>query len=157
MGIHKLMTLINDKAPKAIKEIQLDTLTGKTVCIDASMSIYQFLISTQTLSKGFGVTELRDKDGNHAPSTAHAAEQSAQIAAENIKLDIQGKTQKKSYIKISGVLVALGGKNASVVLFDKFKFSGKLGYYLKSFITSQYKRHLDKNAKRIHDLRNEED
>ena len=64
MGIHKLMTLINDKAPKAIKEIQLDTLTGKTVCIDASMSIYQFLISTQTLSKGFGVTELRDKDGN---------------------------------------------------------------------------------------------
>jgi flap endonuclease-1 len=28
------------------------------------MSIYQFLISTQTLNKGFGVTELRDKDGN---------------------------------------------------------------------------------------------
>jgi flap endonuclease-1 len=28
------------------------------------MAMYQFLISTQTLSKGFGVTELRDKDGN---------------------------------------------------------------------------------------------
>lgn len=64
MGIHKLMSLIEEKAPKAIKEIQLDLLTGKTVAIDASMSIYQFLISTQTLSKGFGVSELRDKDGN---------------------------------------------------------------------------------------------
>lgn len=58
------MTLIEEKSPKAIKEIQLDSLTGKIVAIDASMCIYQFLISTQTLSKGFGVTELRDKDGN---------------------------------------------------------------------------------------------
>ena len=64
MGIHKLMSLIEEKAPKAIKEIQLDMLTGKVVAIDASMAIYQFLISTQTLSKGYGVTELRDKDGN---------------------------------------------------------------------------------------------
>lgn len=64
MGIHKLMSLIEEKAPKAIKEIQLDMLTGKVVAIDASMAIYQFLISTQTLSKGYGVTELRDKEGN---------------------------------------------------------------------------------------------
>lgn len=64
MGIHKLMTLIDEKAPNAVKEIQLDTLTGKVLAIDASMAIYQFLISTQTLSKGFGVVELKDKDGN---------------------------------------------------------------------------------------------
>ncbi|CAI2372154.1 unnamed protein product [Moneuplotes crassus] len=64
MGIHKLMSLIDEKAPDAVKEITLDTLTGKKVAIDASMCIYQFLISTQTLKQGFGVTELRDKDGN---------------------------------------------------------------------------------------------
>jgi flap endonuclease-1 len=64
MGIHKLMSLIDEKAPNAVKEIQLETLTGKVVAIDASMAIYQFLISTQTLSKGFGVVELKDKDGN---------------------------------------------------------------------------------------------
>lgn len=64
MGIHKLMSLIDEKAPKAVKEIQLDILTGKTVAIDASMAMYQFLISTQTLSKGYGVMELKDKDGN---------------------------------------------------------------------------------------------
>ena len=45
-------------------------LTGKTVAIDASMSIYQFLIAMQTFSqsgKG-GVGELRDESGNQ---TAH--------------------------------------------------------------------------------------
>ena len=64
MGIHKLMALIEEKAPKAVKEIHLDTMTGRVLAIDASMAMYQFLISTQTLSKGFGVSELRDKDGN---------------------------------------------------------------------------------------------
>ena len=46
MGIHKLMTLINEKAPKAVKMVQLEMLTGKTVACDASMAMYQFLIST---------------------------------------------------------------------------------------------------------------
>jgi flap endonuclease-1 len=64
MGIHKLMSLIDEKAPKAIKEIKLDILTGKVVAIDASMAMYQFLISTQTISKGYGVSELKDKEGN---------------------------------------------------------------------------------------------
>ena len=51
MGIHKLMTLIQERAPKAIKHIQMDVLAGKTVACDASMAIYQFLIATQTFSK----------------------------------------------------------------------------------------------------------
>lgn len=58
------MHLINEKAPKAVKNIHLDTLTGKNVACDASMSIYQFLIATQTMKQGFGVTELKDSDGN---------------------------------------------------------------------------------------------
>ena len=40
MGITKLMTLIQDKAPKAVKQVQLDMLTGKVVACDASMAIY---------------------------------------------------------------------------------------------------------------------
>lgn len=46
MGIHKLMTLIQEKAPKAVKTITLDYLTGKVIACDASMAIYQFLIAT---------------------------------------------------------------------------------------------------------------
>lgn len=66
MGIHKLMTLIQERAPKAIKHIQMDVLAGKTVACDASMAIYQFLIATQTFSKigNPGLQELKDKDGN---------------------------------------------------------------------------------------------
>jgi flap endonuclease-1 len=46
MGIQKLMTLIQEKAPKAVKTINLELLTGKVVACDASMAIYQFLIAT---------------------------------------------------------------------------------------------------------------
>lgn len=64
MGIHRLMSLLREKCPKAIKEIDLKALTGYKVACDASMSIYQFLISTQGYSKGYGLAELTDKEGN---------------------------------------------------------------------------------------------
>ena len=64
MGIQKLMTLITEKAPKAVKTIQIEMLTGKTVACDASMAIYQFLIATQTMKQGMGIGELRDEQGN---------------------------------------------------------------------------------------------
>jgi flap endonuclease-1 len=66
MGIKQLMTLIQDKAPKAVKQVQMDMLTGKVVACDASMAIYQFLIATQGYSKMGtpGLTELKDVDGN---------------------------------------------------------------------------------------------
>ena len=64
MGIHKLMTLINEKAPKAVRQMPMDMLTGKVVACDASMAIYQFIIATQTMKQGFGVAELKDEEGN---------------------------------------------------------------------------------------------
>lgn len=64
MGIHRLMSLLKEKCPKAIKEIDIKALTGYKLACDASMSIYQFLISTQGYNKGFGLSELTDKDGN---------------------------------------------------------------------------------------------
>jgi flap endonuclease-1 len=65
MGIKQLMSLIQDKSPKAIKSMNMDMLAGKVVAVDASMAIYQFLIATQTFSQGRpGVGELRDEEGN---------------------------------------------------------------------------------------------
>ncbi len=59
------MTLIQEKAPKALKQMHMDMLTGKIVACDASMAIYQFLIATQGFSKSTpGIMELKDADGN---------------------------------------------------------------------------------------------
>jgi len=46
---------LTDKAPDSIKNASLDQLSGRIVACDASMEIYQFLISTQFTNKsGFG-------------------------------------------------------------------------------------------------------
>jgi flap endonuclease-1 len=65
------MQLLLEKCPEAVKTLDLKTYTGRSVACDASMvnllitkAIYQFLISTQHVNKGFGISELKDKDGN---------------------------------------------------------------------------------------------
>ena len=45
MGILGLTKLIGDNAPSAIKETTLGSHFGRKVAIDASMAIYQFLVS----------------------------------------------------------------------------------------------------------------
>lgn len=45
MGIHGLGRLIADVAPEAIKEVELKGYFGRRIAIDASMSLYQFLIA----------------------------------------------------------------------------------------------------------------
>lgn len=47
MGIKGLTGLISEHAPAAIKEHDIKTLFGRKVAIDASMSIYQFLIAVR--------------------------------------------------------------------------------------------------------------
>ncbi|KIK08053.1 hypothetical protein K443DRAFT_86149 [Laccaria amethystina LaAM-08-1] len=47
MGIKGLTGLLSQHAPKAIKEHEIKTLFGRKVAIDASMSIYQFLIAVR--------------------------------------------------------------------------------------------------------------
>uniref|UniRef100_A0A2N9J050 XPG N-terminal domain-containing protein n=1 Tax=Fagus sylvatica TaxID=28930 RepID=A0A2N9J050_FAGSY len=44
MGIKGLTKLLADNAPKAMKEQKFETYFGRKIAIDASMSIYQFLI-----------------------------------------------------------------------------------------------------------------
>jgi flap endonuclease-1 len=48
MGIRQLAKLIADHAPRAYKEQDITALFGRTVAIDASMSIYQFLVAVRT-------------------------------------------------------------------------------------------------------------
>ncbi|KAJ9116020.1 Elongation of fatty acids protein 2 [Naganishia onofrii] len=47
MGIKGLTALLSENAPKAMKEHDIKTLFGRKVAIDASMSIYQFLIAVR--------------------------------------------------------------------------------------------------------------
>jgi flap endonuclease-1 len=47
MGIKGLTALLSEHAPQSIKEHEIKTLFGRKVAIDASMSIYQFLIAVR--------------------------------------------------------------------------------------------------------------
>lgn len=47
MGIKKLMDLLREKAPGCIRKKDLSFFGGRKVACDASMAMYQFLVSTQ--------------------------------------------------------------------------------------------------------------
>lgn len=47
MGVKGLNKLIKEHSPNAYKEYQLKNLFGRKVAIDASMCLYQFLISVR--------------------------------------------------------------------------------------------------------------
>ena len=47
MGIQGLMKLLGDYAPSAIKDNEIKSYFGRKVAIDASMSLYQFLIAVR--------------------------------------------------------------------------------------------------------------
>lgn len=48
MGIHGLAKVIGDHCPGAIKYNEIKNYFGRKVAIDASMSIYQFLIAVRS-------------------------------------------------------------------------------------------------------------
>jgi len=48
MGIHGLTKLLGDQAPNSMKENEIKNYFGRKVAIDASMSIYQFLIAVRS-------------------------------------------------------------------------------------------------------------
>ncbi|NXY80592.1 FEN1 endonuclease, partial [Glareola pratincola] len=63
MGIHGLAKLIADVAPGAIRENDIKSYFGRKVAIDASMSIYQFLIAVRQ-----GADVLQNEEGE---TTSH--------------------------------------------------------------------------------------
>lgn len=48
MGIHGLSKVISECAPRAIKQHNIGEYFGRKIAIDASMSIYQFLIAVRS-------------------------------------------------------------------------------------------------------------
>ncbi|VDM02430.1 unnamed protein product [Schistocephalus solidus] len=47
MGIHQLSKVIGDHAPKAIKNNEIKAYFGRKIAVDASMSMYQFLVAVR--------------------------------------------------------------------------------------------------------------
>jgi len=64
MGIHGLMKLLGDKAPNCMKENEIKNYFGRKIAIDASMTMYQFLIAVRPDS----VNTLTDEQGE---ATSH--------------------------------------------------------------------------------------
>jgi flap endonuclease-1 len=85
MGIYKLMSLLQEKAPNSIRKVQLEVFTGRIIACDASMAIYQFLFSTQGFSQQNGMTELTDKDGNRTGHLVGLLNRTIQFMENGIK------------------------------------------------------------------------
>lgn len=85
------------------------------------------------------IAELRSEDGDILPPTAQIAEQSGIGAGENILALIEGREMDKVSMKIEGMMVALGGKYASISLFGRIRLSGVAGYWIKTIIMRGYR------------------
>jgi flap endonuclease-1 len=59
MGIHQLTKVLGDNAAGSIKENEIKNYFGRKIAIDASMSLYQFLIAVRPDS----VNTLTDEVG----------------------------------------------------------------------------------------------
>jgi hypothetical protein len=53
MGIKNLTKLIADEAPGAIRERTLKSFNGRTIAIDASMALYQFMVRVSRVASFF--------------------------------------------------------------------------------------------------------
>ncbi|XP_026272068.1 flap endonuclease 1-like [Frankliniella occidentalis] len=67
MGIQGLSKLIADVAPGAVKENEMKNYFGRKVAIDASMSLYQFLIAVR--SEGAQLTDASGETTSHLMGT----------------------------------------------------------------------------------------
>lgn len=68
MGIKGLAKLLSDEAPECLKEVELKSLHGRKIAIDASMSIYQFLIAVRSGGPNQASMQLTNADGE---TTSH--------------------------------------------------------------------------------------
>ncbi|KAL3909249.1 MAG: hypothetical protein SGILL_008160 [Bacillariaceae sp.] len=68
MGIKGLAKLLSDEAPDCIREVELKSLHGRKIAIDASMAIYQFLIAVRSGGPNQQAMMLTNADGE---TTSH--------------------------------------------------------------------------------------
>lgn len=85
------------------------------------------------------IAALCDIAGNPLPPTAQSAEQSGEIAAENILAQILQKPMNPADIRMRGMMIALGGKYAAVSLLGWFRCSGWSAYWIKTFLMRGYR------------------
>ncbi|MCK9337418.1 MAG: FAD-dependent oxidoreductase [Arcobacteraceae bacterium] len=78
-------------------------------------------------------------DSQIVPPTAQSAEQSGSVVAQNIiRISKNQQPQKKLPI-MRGMFIALGGKYAVGILYDKIVIKGYIAYLIKKVITNFYK------------------
>jgi flap endonuclease-1 len=63
MGIKNLMKLLQEEAPAAVKEVQMSYLSNRSIAIDASMALYQFLIAVRSNEGGGPAQMLTNSEG----------------------------------------------------------------------------------------------
>eukprot|EP00826_Nyctotherus_ovalis_P004712 TRINITY_DN1103_c0_g1_i1.p1 TRINITY_DN1103_c0_g1~~TRINITY_DN1103_c0_g1_i1.p1 ORF type:complete len:383 (+),score=133.59 TRINITY_DN1103_c0_g1_i1:125-1273(+) len=85
MGIHKLMSLIQEKAKSAIKSINLDALTGRVIACDASTAMYQFMVTTFAPRDGFKIEAFKDPEGNPTSHLIGLFNRTIQFLSHGIK------------------------------------------------------------------------
>ena len=84
-------------------------------------------------------TQITDQQSNILPPTAQIAEKSALYVTKCIEKSEQDQPLKPFETKIDGVFIALGGKYALGMLYNKIKVEGYLAYLLKKLITRFYR------------------
>jgi len=100
---------------------------------------YLALPSCEKVFVAGDIAELRGKKGNLIPPTAQSAEQSAEYAAKNILALMKNETMSPVDLRMRGTLIALGGKYASVSLLGWIRFSGLVGYWIKTIVMRSYR------------------
>jgi flap endonuclease-1 len=69
MGIKGLSMLLQTHAPAAVREVTMEDLFGRKVAMDASMSIYQFMVAVRTASGSGGAEAMLMNE--HGEVTSH--------------------------------------------------------------------------------------
>ncbi len=85
------------------------------------------------------VAEIKNSAGSVAPANVTIAVKSASVCAKNIISHIKNSPLSEFVPKIEGVLVALGGRYAVGLLYDKIKVKGIFAYMIKHFVFIRYK------------------
>ncbi len=85
------------------------------------------------------IAELREITGKLLPPTAQLAQQSGVCAANNILAFMQNKAMRPADMQMRGIMIALGGKYASISLLGWIRVSGWVGYVIKTIIMRSYR------------------
>ncbi len=87
--------------------------------------------------------QITDKEGRPLPPTAQIAEKSAAYVAKTITQLENGEPITPLNTKSDGMFVALGGKYAAGILYNRIKTRGYTAWLLKKAITYIYRHGLD--------------